>query len=178
MKKVLFLSLAALLLSGCAGSVQTQNQAAVSPTPAAQKTEKELSVVAHTTENQLPPAKSPDSGNSNAAPSGNSPMSKAIDVTAMTASIERLEKMHQKTPGDLEAKIALADAYFNRAMALTNAAQYRAALGDFRKGLKLNPDDKEAKDMHDQIVSIFKSIGREPPKEGEEPAPLPFKKEN
>jgi tetratricopeptide (TPR) repeat protein len=178
MKKILFLGFIALFLSACGNSVQTQNQVAVSPTPAAQKPGNELSVTAHTTENQLPPAKFPESGNANNTPSGNSPMSKAIDVTAMTASIERLEKMHQKTPGDLEAKVALADAYFNRAMALTNAAQYRAALGDFRKGLKLNPNDKEAKDMHDQIISVFKSIGREPPKEGEEPAPLPFKKEN
>ena len=58
---------------------------------------------------------------------------------------------------------------------VTEAAQYRAALGDFRKGLKLNPDDKEAQSMHDQIIEIFTSIGREPPKEGEEPAPLPLK---
>ena len=47
-------------------------------------------------------------------------------LSAMTASIERLEKMHKKTPGDLESKTALADAYFNRAIALTDAAQYRA----------------------------------------------------
>jgi hypothetical protein len=30
--------------------------------------------------------------------------------------------------------------------------------------------------MHDQIISIFASIKREPPKEGEEPAPMPFVK--
>jgi hypothetical protein len=59
---------------------------------------------------------------------------------------------------------------------LTDAAQYRAALGDFRKGLKLNPNDTKAKAMHDRIISIFASIGREPPKEGEEPAPMPFNK--
>jgi tetratricopeptide (TPR) repeat protein len=75
-----------------------------------------------------------------------------------------------------KARENLAKAYFDRAFLLTDAAQYRAALGDFRKGLKLNPSDAEAKKMHDQIISIFASIKREPPKEGEEPAPMPFVK--
>jgi tetratricopeptide (TPR) repeat protein len=106
----------------------------------------------------------------------NSPMAKPIDVTEMTAKIEKADKDFKAKPDDDKLKKALADAYFERAFALTKAAQYRPALGDFRKGLKLNPEDKEAQSMHDQIIEIFKSIGREPPKEGEEPAPLPFKK--
>lgn len=108
-------------------------------------------------------------------PSQNSPMSKPVDVTAMTAKIEKADKDLKAKPDDEKLKKASAAAYFERAFALTKAAQYRAALGDFRKGLKLNPDDKEAQSMHDQIIEIFKSIGREPPKEGEEPAPLPIK---
>ena len=102
-------------------------------------------------------------------------MSKPVDVTAMTAKIEKADKDLKAKPEDEKLKKALADAYFERAFALTKAAQYRAALGDFRKGLKLDPDNKEAQSMHDQIIEIFKSIGREPPKEGEEPAPLPLK---
>ena len=102
-------------------------------------------------------------------------MAKAIDVEEMTADIEKAEKAYKQNP---KAKEDLAKAYFVRATALTGAAQYRAALGDYRKGLKLNPSDEEARKMHDQILSIFKSIGREPPKEGEEPKPLPFKKES
>lgn len=101
-------------------------------------------------------------------------MAKPIDVSALNADIEKAEKKFQKDPKDAQAKKDLAHSYFVRAFALTQAAQYRAALGDFRKGLKLDPDDAEAKAMHDQIISIFQSIGREPPKEGEEPAPLPF----
>ncbi|MEJ7701898.1 MAG: hypothetical protein WKF71_19980 [Pyrinomonadaceae bacterium] len=68
----------------------------------------------------------------------------------------------------------MAKALFVRAFALTEAAQYRAALGDFRKGLKLSPNDQAAQKMHDEIIRIFESINREPPKEGEEPKPLPF----
>lgn len=99
-------------------------------------------------------------------------MSKPVDVSQMTEQIEKAEKDYQAKPTDAKAKEQLADAYFVRAFALTEAAQYRAALGDFRKGLKLKPNAEEAKKMHDQIIDIFKSIGREPPKEGEEPPPL------
>jgi tetratricopeptide (TPR) repeat protein len=177
MKKVLLLGAAALFMAGCGASPQAQNQAAVSPAPptsAAQKPGGEISVASHSTENQFPPAKGPESGAPNTA-SGNSPMARAVDVGALTAEIEKAAKAYKKAPKDETAKIALADAYFERATALTDAAQYRAALGDFRKGLKLNPNDKEAKDMHDQIISIFKSIGREPPEEGKEPPPMPVK---
>lgn len=70
----------------------------------------------------------------------------------------------------------MATAYFERAFALTEAAQYSAALGDFRKGLKLNPADQKAKSMHDQIVGIYEGMGREVPKEGEEKAAMPIGK--
>ncbi|MCS6874637.1 MAG: tetratricopeptide repeat protein [Pyrinomonadaceae bacterium] len=103
-----------------------------------------------------------------------SPMARPIDVREMTAEIEKARKEYEKNPKDSQAKQRLAEAYFKRAFALTEAAQYRAALGDFRKGLKLKPDDNEARAMHDRILSIFASLRREPPKEGEEPEPLPF----
>ena len=123
-------------------------------------------------------AEKPTSANStnSASSSSSSPMARAVDVSEMTTAIEKADKAFKAKPKDEKAKQALATAYFERAFALTEAAQYRAALGDFRKGLKLNPDDKEAKAMHDQIISIFQSIGREPPKEGEEPPPMPISK--
>lgn len=106
----------------------------------------------------------------------NSPMQKAVDLTTFSENIEKSKNEFEANPQDAKAKTRLANAYFNRAFALTEAAQYRAALGDFRKGLKLNPSHKEAKEMHDQIIGIFEALGRKPPKEGEEPPPLPFKK--
>lgn len=105
-----------------------------------------------------------------------SPNQMAIDVSEMTSKIEKADKDLKAKPADAAAKKTLAAAYFERAFALTKAAQYRSALGDFRKGLKLDPSNEEAKSMHDQIISIFESIGREPPKEGEEPPPMPFNK--
>ncbi len=117
----------------------------------------------------------PSKTDSNASSSGSSPMSKAVDVNQMTADIEKAEKSFKQNQNEQKAKDNLAEAYFVRAFALTKAAQYRAALGDFRKGLKLNPNNADAKAMHDQIIDIFESINREPPKEGEEPPPLPIK---
>ncbi len=105
-------------------------------------------------------------------------MAKPIDVAEMSAGIEKAEKEFGANQKNEKAKDNLAKARFARAFALTEAAQYRAALGDFRKGLKLNPSDQAAKKMHDEIIRIFQSINRQPPKEGEEPPPLPFNKQS
>lgn len=163
MKKLIILTFAAAAAAvGCNNaaspmanqnkSVQTVNQP---PIVSSRTDESEKAVV-------------PRTGKSN---STESPMARPIDVAEMTAAVEKAEQEFKKNPN---AKDDLAKAYFVRATALTDAAQYRAALGDYRKGLKLNPNEEEARKMHDQILNIFKSIGREPPKEGEEPKPLPF----
>ena len=167
MKNFIFLSLIALISIGCGSSAPTQTQTNSAPTPAAQRKD-ELTVSSHTTENQKPPMSQSNSGGS--------PMQKSVDVTELTTKIEKSEKDYKAKPTDAKAKEDLANAYFERAFVLTKAAQYSAALGDFRKGLKLKPDDKEAKVMHDQIVDIYKSMGREVPKEGEEKPPAPTEK--
>lgn len=177
MKKIVILSLSALILTACGGNnpqtaAANNTSTANKATNAAQNTNDTLVVSSHKSEK---PTTSNSSNSSSSQMS--SPNAQAIDVSEMTAKIEKAEKEYKAKPNDAKAKETLAAAYFERAFALTKAAQYRAALGDFRKGLKLNPNDKEAKDMHDQIISIFESIGREPPKEGEEPPPLPFKKD-
>jgi hypothetical protein len=173
MRKVLILSLATLFSISCSSAAQ-QADAPSNQNAGAVKSNDSAIVSSHSTETGKtvsPPA--PDKPASSA--STESPMARPIDAAEMTAEIERAEQAFKKNP---KAKEDLAKAYFVRATALTGAAQYRSALGDYRKGLKLNPDDEEARKMHDQILSIFKSIGREPPKEGEEPKPLPFKKES
>jgi hypothetical protein len=116
------------------------------------------------------------------APSSNSsaPMmtgnATAIDTREFDAKIAQAEKESKQKPKDVAAKKALAEAYATRAFALTEAAQYRSSLGVFSRALKLDSTNEQAQSMHDEIVRIFKSMNREPPKEGEEPPPLPFKK--
>ncbi len=172
MRKVLILSLASLVSIGCGTAAQqsntnqaannsvvkTANASTVQPT-------NEAVVSSHSTDAEksaVPPS-------NKSATSTESPMARPIDVQELNADIEKAEAEYKKNP---KAKGDLARAYFIRATALTGAAQYRSALGDYRKGLKLDPNDEAAKKMHDQIITIFKSINREPPKEGEEPKPL------
>jgi tetratricopeptide (TPR) repeat protein len=179
MKKIAVLGFGIFSLIGCSNNapqttaVQNSNMAVV-----ASNRNNSETVAAHSTEKSLPPMNSATApaNSSNRSASTESPMAKAIDVSAQTAKIDAAEKEYKAKPADAAAKQNLSKAYFDRAFLLTDAAQYRAALGDFRKGLKLNPDDKEAKAMHDQILTIFASIGRQPPTEGEEPQPMPFGK--
>lgn len=175
MKKLLILSLTSLISIGC-GSPAQQQTAAPPNANTPLKSGDSAIVSSHSTDAGKPVSSSPPlSSNKPASASTESPMARTIDVAAMTADIERAEAEYKKNP---KVKEDLAKAYFVRATALTDAAQYRAALGDYRKGLKLDPTDEAAKKMHDQILSIFKQIGREPPKEGDEPSPLPFVKES
>jgi tetratricopeptide (TPR) repeat protein len=176
MKKVLAISLLAFGLTACGGNATTQNTTA--PTranansAAPQNSADSLVASSHSAPKQAPTA----AGNSAPSKSTESPMARPIDVSDMTAEIERAEKAYKQKPSDAKAKEDLAQAYFKRAFALTEAAQYRAALGDFRKGLKLKPDDEKAKNMQGEIIRIFAGMSRQPPAEGEEPPPLPFNK--
>ncbi|MBA3694421.1 MAG: hypothetical protein H0W77_13465 [Acidobacteria bacterium] len=166
MKKIIILNFLALISIGCSNAVQ-QTQPAANTNIAVQTLNNSAIVSSHSSETEK--TRPPQSNKSFQGES--SPMARPIDVSKMNADIEKAEKEFKKNPKGREA---LAKMYFTRAFALTEAAQYRAALGDFRKGLKLSPNDEDAKAMHDRIIDIFKSINREPPKEGEEPSPLPF----
>lgn len=176
MKKILFLNLIALISIGCNNSAPTQVQTnSNTSTVSTTKKEESQTVSAHSTESKRPPMND-TTGSSSSSSSGGSPMQKAVDVSKMSDDIEKAEKDFKAKSTDAKAKETLATAYFTRAFALTEAAQYSAALGDFRKGLKLKPDDTKAKEMHDQIVNIYQSLGKEAPKEGEEKTPMPINK--
>lgn len=166
MKKFLVLILAATASVNCGSAAQQADNSAANT--AIVKSDNSPIVSSHANESE----KAVVTQTNNKSASTESPMAKPVDVAEMTADIEKSEKAFQKNPKDEKAKTELAKAYFVRATALTGAAQYRSALGDYRKGLKLDATDEEARKMHDQIISIFKQIGREPPREGEEPKPL------
>jgi tetratricopeptide (TPR) repeat protein len=175
MKKVLILTTLALGLAGCASNApQTANTNANIQQP----TVNTNSPVAST---HSAPHSSQANTTTPTAPSSNSPtatgQARAIDTAELDAAIAKAEKEQKQKPKDGAANKALVEAYLNRADALTQAAQYRQALGDYRRALKLDPNNQEAKQWIDQITGIFKSLNREPPKEGEEPPPLPYKKE-
>ena len=91
--------------------------------------------------------------------------------------IAEAEKALKAKPNDEAAKKTLAQAYFDRGAALTEARQYASALGDYRRALKYDPTHEESKKWIDQIINIYSMLKKEYPKEGEEPPPLPWKGE-
>ena len=157
-------------------SCSNTTQQTVNTNVSTQKPDNSLVVSSHSSDTEKIAPAQQSKTDSNAPAKDSSPMARPIDVSQMTADVEKAEKSFKQNQKDEKAKEKLSEAYFSRAFALTEAAQYRAALGDFRKGLKLDPNNADAKAMHDQIITIFQSIGREPPKEGEEAAPLPINK--
>jgi tetratricopeptide (TPR) repeat protein len=168
MKAIILIGAAVLAAAGCNSSVQTSEQAnAAEPV----RTGKVQSMTDHTFENRAQPQ----------AP-GTSPMAgrwsasgDPIDTTELDKAVKDAETALKTKPSDPAAKAAAADAYFKRAFALTEARQYAAALGDYRKTLKLDPDHKEAQTWQTQIIGIYEMMKKEYPKPGEEPTPLPWK---
>ena len=170
MKKI-FILFAAVFAFGCnnAAPVATQNTNTNAPT--SERSGNIESVAAHTTEND-----NPTLAKVSGTP-GNSPVGDPIDVTEFNEAIKTATKKEAAKPKDQQAKKDLGAAFFARGFALTEARQYPAALGDYRRTLKYDPDNAEAKKWIAQIESIYTMLKKEAPKEGEEPEPLPFKKQ-
>lgn len=173
MKSLLAIFMAAVL-AGCTNNVQPLSQNTNTSSQPTSRNEKPQTVTAHTTENQ--PAPSANSNGVPSAPYKSAGTGEPIDTAKFDGTISAAEKTVKAKPSDEAAKRLLADAYFDRGFALTEARQYAAALGDYRRALKLDPNHEESKKWVDQIVSIYRMMKKEAPKEGEEPPPLPFKK--
>jgi len=157
---------AAIVAIGCgnaAAPIQTNSNAAAS----ANANEHPQTMIAHSTENQPPPGTAGNPPTRTRWTQSGDP----IDTSEFDAAISKAEKA-----GKSADKKALAEAYFNRGVALTHARQYASALGDYRKALKYDPENADAKQWIDQILGIYESMNKEAPKEGEEPPPLPYKK--
>ena len=167
MKPALIILLSIFIL-GCNNATPVVNSNR--PINAAQQTNEAKSVLAHTSEGQTPKPANSNSGRW--SQSGD-----AIDTSKFDAAIAAAEKESKGKPSDDAAKKALAEAYFERGVALTDARQYASAIGDYRRALKLDPNHEESKKWIAQITSIYSMLKKEAPKEGQEPPPLPFKKE-
>lgn len=102
-------------------------------------------------------------------------MGEPIDTSRFDREIARLEAQVNRKPTEQGARRALAAAYLSRADALLRARQYRVALGDYRRVLKYDAENADAKKWSAEIVQIMQSMGREIPAPGTEPTPLPYK---
>jgi tetratricopeptide (TPR) repeat protein len=156
--------LALLALKGCGGSVPVAtNQQATAP---ANRT-----ATANVQNTPSAPAAAASPRSSTTAAAGGEP----VDTSKYDAEIKRLEEKAKKGSTDQGTRLALAKAYTERGDALTGVRQYRAALGDYRRALRNDPNNEQAQQMSGTIISILKSMGRDIPPEGQEPAPLPLK---
>jgi tetratricopeptide (TPR) repeat protein len=167
MKFILFL-IASIAFFGCNRAAAPVANAP-RPINVAQQTNEAQSVLAHSNEGQPPKPM-------NASGPAKGGTGDPIDTAKFDEKIKEAEKSVKAKPADEAAKKELAQAYFERGFALTEARQYASALGDYRRALKYNPNHEESKTWIDQIVSIYAMLKRDPPKEGAEPPPLPFKK--
>jgi tetratricopeptide (TPR) repeat protein len=135
------------------------------------KLEKRDTAIAHSLEKQTPPDASNSGGKSKWTQGGDPIDTAAYDKAIKTAEADLIER-----PGVTAVQKAVGEAYFKRAEALKDARQYASALGDYRRALKYDPSNADAQKWIDQIIMIYDSLGRESPKEGEEPPPLSSKK--
>jgi tetratricopeptide (TPR) repeat protein len=152
-----------LALGGCGGgrdAPTATNQAAAPAAPTAN---------ANTRASAAPPsAASPRPATQSAAAGGG----EFVDTSKYDAEIKRLEAKAKKNPADQQTRLALGKAYADRGDALTGVRQYRAALGDYRRALRNDPNNEQAQRMAGTIISILKSMGRDVPPEGQEPEAL------
>jgi tetratricopeptide (TPR) repeat protein len=150
--------LCSFVLAACGSAPRPVAENSTSNSSAPFANERPQTAIAHTTENGTPPA----------ATGGGGPRGVAFDTSALDAEIAKAEKSGDKN--------ALATAYLKRANELTKNGQYASALGDYRRTVKNDPSNGEAQQWIMQITSIYESMNRPVPKEGEEPPPMPFKK--
>ncbi len=169
------LAVLAVLAAACSASQPQVVQNANTASPQTANIERRETVTAHTTENQ-PPGKPAAGPGGPSAPGKWSASGTPIDTARFDGTIAAAEKIVQSKPADETAKKNLADAYYERGVALTQAQQYASALGDYRRALKYDPNHEGSKDWIGQIEGIYKMLKKNAPKEGEEPPPLPLKK--
>jgi hypothetical protein len=168
--RIFFLSLAlvgaVLLCVACGSSEQSKSSAggaeamptATVRTPA-QSTQANDAAVAHG---------APPSANTSPPSSGSS----GTDTAALDKKVEQAEAK-AKAPRATEAdKQAAAAAYLERANVFYSAGNptlYKFALRDFRRTLRYDASNQEARAKEQQIVEIYQSMGRPVPTLGNEP---------
>jgi tetratricopeptide (TPR) repeat protein len=181
MKNVFFIAILSFILIGCSNSTPKVSEKPIEKSDLANNPQQPETVAAHTLDKEedakaLPKDESEkvemikkSDEKTKWTRSGN-----PIDVTDFNAEISKAEKDLKAKPKDETAKKNLSEAYTKRGVALTEARQYAAAIGDYRKALKYNAENSEAKKWIETIINIYGSINREVPKEGEEPEALEF----
>jgi hypothetical protein len=94
------------------------------------------------------------------------------DTTALDKKVEQAENKAKAQNATQADKQAAAAAYLERGNVFYNAGNpslYKFALRDFRRTLRYDPDNEEARAKQQEIVRIYNSMGRPVPELGNEP---------
>jgi hypothetical protein len=94
-----------------------------------------------------------------------------VETPELDAKIEKAEAKAKAASASDADKKAAARAYFDRANFFRDQGSpvlYKFALADYRRGLRYDPSDKDARAKMDEIVDIYKSMGRPVPDLGNE----------
>ena len=119
----------------------------------------------------VPPISTAHGGSTPATAPAAAETPEGVDTAALDAKIEKLEAKVKGGGSDADKK-ALAAVYLERANVYRDAGSprlYKFALGDYRRVLRLEPNNAEARTKMDEIVSIYQSLGRPVPTNGLEP---------
>ncbi len=113
-------------------------------------------------------------GGDNAGASSNTPAQDKppVETPELDAKIDKAAAKAKEAAASAADKKAAVAAYMERGNFFYNASDkrlYRYALGDFRRALRYEPDNAEAKEKIEMIESIYKSLGRPVPNNGLEP---------
>lgn len=95
-----------------------------------------------------------------------------VDTAALDAKIAKAERKAKAQKASEADKQRAAAAYLERGNIFYNAQQpslYKFALRDLRRALRYEPDNTEAREKVDTIVSIYQSMNRPVPELGNEP---------
>ena len=93
------------------------------------------------------------------------------DISALDIKIAEFAAKANAPGARSQDKIAAANAYLERANVFRDAGRpplYKLAVGDYRRVLRLRPEHKEAREKLEEIVSIYESMARPAPENGNE----------
>ena len=176
MKRTLLLLISAAFLGACSSAtpVITNQQTDGSQSPSSSSGTE--TVAAHSADGRIKPTgvneqSAPGGGEKTGWTRGGNP----IDTSSFDSEIKSADAKVKASPSDEAAKKALSQAYYKRAVALTEARQYASALGDYRRAVKYDAGNTDAKEWIDKIIIIYDGLNKDYPKEGEEPPPLEYK---
>jgi len=163
----LICGVALLLAFGCGSPSATNNTNSTANSNISTRTVTETG--------SLPPVSTAHGGNSNGVPPAASTGSAAkpgIDTAALDAKIEKAEAKAKAAGATQADKTTVAAALVQRGNLYRDAGQpvlYKFALGDYRRALRYQPDNAEAREKMNEIVQIYQSMGRPVPENGNEP---------